>query len=112
MKILIMTDNHVGFLEQDPVRGHDSFESFEECFELARHFDVDMVINGGDIFHENKPSRSTLFRCDNAHPPCVCVCCRVGDMVYHVGRLGTLQDDGNHAKGCDGGPSCSAAAPQ
>ena len=61
-KILICTDNHLGFAERDQIRGGDSFAAFEECFQLARHHGADFVLNSGDIFHENKPSRLTLHR--------------------------------------------------
>jgi hypothetical protein len=36
IRCLIMTDNHVGYLERDSVRGDDSFRSFEEMLQLAR----------------------------------------------------------------------------
>ena len=62
LKILISTDNHLGYLERDPVRGNDSFTAFEEIFEHAVEHDVDMVLLGGDIFHDNKPSRRTIYR--------------------------------------------------
>ena len=29
-EIMISTDNHLGYLEKDPVRGEDSFRAFEE----------------------------------------------------------------------------------
>lgn len=84
--ILVATDNHLGYLERDPVRGNDSFAAFEEILALAAEsevlwwlsnkwslitFDetwvltlvdnkVDMILLGGDLFHENKPSRKTM----------------------------------------------------
>ncbi|KAG0272818.1 Double-strand break repair protein mre11a [Linnemannia exigua] len=33
--ILVATDNHLGYLEKDPVRGDDSFKAFEEILKLA-----------------------------------------------------------------------------
>lgn len=39
-KILLATDNHLGYLERDPVRGNDSFEAFEEIFQLAQQHHV------------------------------------------------------------------------
>ena len=36
VRIVISTDNHVGFMERDPVRGHDSFIAFEEVLRHAR----------------------------------------------------------------------------
>lgn len=35
IKILLATDNHVGYLERDPIRGRDSFDTFEEILKLA-----------------------------------------------------------------------------
>ncbi|KND04585.1 DNA repair protein (mre11) [Spizellomyces punctatus DAOM BR117] len=59
-KILIATDNHVGYMEKDPIRGNDSFEAFEEILQLAQENEVDFVLLGGDLFHDNKPSRKCL----------------------------------------------------
>lgn len=52
----------MGFLEKDPIRGDDSFRTFEEVLALAKSNRVDMVLLGGDLFHENKPSRKALVR--------------------------------------------------
>ncbi len=62
VKVMISTDNHLGYLEKDPVRGDDSFRSFEEVLQLAKANSVDMVLLGGDLFHDNKPSRRTIVR--------------------------------------------------
>lgn len=62
VKILISTDNHLGHLERDPIRGDDSFRAFEEVLQIARANKVDMVLLGGDLFHDNKPSRRTVVR--------------------------------------------------
>ena len=62
LKILVSTDNHLGFLEKDPVRGIDSFAAFEEVLQLAKAKKCDMVLLAGDLFHDNKPSRRTLYR--------------------------------------------------
>eukprot|EP00842_Homolaphlyctis_polyrhiza_P000470 jgi/Hompol1/1423/HPOL_001384-RA len=59
-RILIATDNHLGYLEKDPVRGADSFVAFEEILALARSSEVDMVLLGGDLFHDNKPSQKSF----------------------------------------------------
>ncbi|KAI1321068.1 Double-strand break repair protein mre11a [Mortierella claussenii] len=59
--ILVATDNHLGYLEKDPVRGDDSFVAFEEILSLAAQAEVDMILLGGDLFHENKPSRKTMY---------------------------------------------------
>jgi double-strand break repair protein MRE11 len=61
-------------MEKDPVRGNDSFITFEEILKLAKNLkvnvllfnnqprQVDFVLLGGDLFHENKPSRTTIYR--------------------------------------------------
>ena len=60
LKILIATDNHLGFAEKDAIRGNDSLNTFEEILENARKHEVDFVLLGGDLYHENKPSRKVL----------------------------------------------------
>lgn len=44
------------------MRGEDSFKAFEEILQLARDREVDGILLGGDLFHENKPSRLTMHR--------------------------------------------------
>jgi double-strand break repair protein MRE11 len=60
VRILIATDNHLGFLEKDTVRGDDSFAAFEEVLRNAKTTKADFVLLAGDMFHENKPSRKTM----------------------------------------------------
>ena len=60
VRILVATDNHLGFLEKDPIRGNDSFAAFEEILITARKKKVDFILFAGDMFHENKPSRNTM----------------------------------------------------
>ena len=62
-RILIATDCHLGYLERDAVRGNDSFVTFEEILKIAKTNDVDFVLLGGDLFHENKPTRRSLHSC-------------------------------------------------
>ena len=62
LKIMIATDNHLGFLDKDPVRGGDSFSAFEEILMLCGEKRVDLLLLGGDLFHENKPTRRTLHK--------------------------------------------------
>jgi len=62
LRILLSTDNHLGYLERDPIRGDDSFAALEEILHLARQHKVDMVLLSGDVFHENKPTRRTLHK--------------------------------------------------
>lgn len=62
-KILVATDIHLGFMEKDAVRGNDTFVTFDEILRLAQESEVDFILLGGDLFHENKPSRKTLHTC-------------------------------------------------
>ncbi|CAM9386970.1 unnamed protein product, partial [Ectocarpus sp. 12 AP-2014] len=62
LSIMVATDSHLGYMERDPVRGKDSFAAFEEMLLLAKERKVDFVLLGGDLFHENKPSRRTLYQ--------------------------------------------------
>ncbi|KAI0542101.1 double-strand break repair protein mus-23 [Xylaria digitata] len=61
VRILVATDNHVGYEERDPIRKDDSWKTFDEIMNLARQEDVDMVLLAGDLFHDNKPSRLSMY---------------------------------------------------
>ncbi|KAK5083489.1 meiotic recombination [Lithohypha guttulata] len=61
IRILVATDNHVGYTERDPIRGDDSWKTFDEIMTLAKVRDVDMVLLGGDLFHDNVPSRKSMY---------------------------------------------------
>ena len=63
LSIIIASDVHLGYGEKDPIRGDDSFNSFEEVLAIALERNVDMVLLAGDLFHDNKPSRKCLMRC-------------------------------------------------
>lgn len=60
MKILLATDIHVGYAEQDPIQANDSINTFKEILEIAKENEVDFILLGGDLFHDNKPSRMSL----------------------------------------------------
>ncbi|CAE6346173.1 unnamed protein product [Rhizoctonia solani] len=62
IKIMLATDNHIGYNERDPIRGQDSINTFKEILDLARKHDVDFILLAGDLFHENRPSRDSLYR--------------------------------------------------
>ncbi|GAA5862121.1 hypothetical protein JCM1840_001650 [Sporobolomyces johnsonii] len=62
IKILLATDNHIGYAETDPIRGRDSINTFKEILDLAVANDVDMLLLAGDLFHENRPSRTSLYQ--------------------------------------------------
>lgn len=61
IRILVATDNHVGYNERDPIRGDDSWKTFHEIMSLAKERDVDMVLLGGDLFHDNVPTRKSMY---------------------------------------------------
>ncbi|KAA1467120.1 DNA repair exonuclease [Dentipellis sp. KUC8613] len=62
INIMLATDNHIGYLERDPIRGQDSINSFKEILQLAVKYDVDFILLAGDLFHENRPSRDCLYQ--------------------------------------------------
>ncbi|KAF9484132.1 DNA repair exonuclease [Pholiota conissans] len=62
IKILLATDNHIGYMERDPIRGQDSVDTFKEILQLAVKHEVDFILLAGDLFHENKPSRDCLYK--------------------------------------------------
>ncbi|KAF2631996.1 hypothetical protein BU25DRAFT_417763 [Macroventuria anomochaeta] len=61
IRILVATDSHVGYNERDAYRQDDSWKTFDEVMSLAKEHDVDMVLHAGDLFHENKPSRKSMY---------------------------------------------------
>lgn len=61
-RILLATDNHIGYAEKDPVRGQDALNTFREILELAKEAEVDFILLAGDLFHENRPSRGCLYQ--------------------------------------------------
>uniref|UniRef100_A0A8D0C7R5 Double-strand break repair protein n=1 Tax=Scleropages formosus TaxID=113540 RepID=A0A8D0C7R5_SCLFO len=63
LKILIATDIHLGYLEKDAIRGNDTYVTFDEILKHAKQNDVDFILLGGDLFHDNKPSRKSLHNC-------------------------------------------------
>ncbi|XP_039125723.1 double-strand break repair protein MRE11 [Dioscorea cayenensis subsp. rotundata] len=62
LRVLIATDCHLGYMEKDEIRRFDSFQAFEEICSIAEEKKVDFLLLGGDLFHENKPSRFTLVK--------------------------------------------------
>ncbi|XP_033100240.1 double-strand break repair protein MRE11-like isoform X2 [Anneissia japonica] len=60
LKLLVATDCHIGYMDKDAERCNDSLETFEEILQHAKNNKVDMILLGGDLFHENKPSRKSL----------------------------------------------------
>ncbi|TVU10894.1 hypothetical protein EJB05_44449, partial [Eragrostis curvula] len=63
LRVLVETDCHFGYMEKDEICRFDSFQAFETICSLANKTrSVDYVLLGGNLFHENKPSRSTLVK--------------------------------------------------
>ncbi|XP_019129970.1 double-strand break repair protein MRE11 [Larimichthys crocea] len=62
-KILLATDVHLGYLEKDAIRGSDSYNTLDEILKCAKTNQVDLILLGGDLFHDNKPSRRCLHTC-------------------------------------------------
>ena len=38
--LIVATDNHLGYLEKDPVRGNDSLDAFKEIMKTAKESNV------------------------------------------------------------------------
>ncbi|CAK8990510.1 Double-strand break repair protein MRE11, partial [Durusdinium trenchii] len=62
LRILVLTDTHVGFNEKDKVRSKDSINTLEEALQVGKSSQADLILHGGDLFHDNKPSRGCLYR--------------------------------------------------
>ncbi len=60
LRILVSTDTHLGYAERDALRGDDAFRAFEEVLQVAHAEGADALLLGGDLFHDNRPSRPTL----------------------------------------------------
>jgi len=43
LRVLVSTDNHLGYMERDPIRGNDSFAAFEEVLLLAKRHNVSQL---------------------------------------------------------------------
>ncbi|KAL7424851.1 meiotic recombination [Cryptotrichosporon argae] len=61
-RILLATDNHIGYAEKDPVRGQDALNTFREILQIAVEYEVDFILLAGDLFHENRPSRACMHQ--------------------------------------------------
>ncbi|KAF7701484.1 Double-strand break repair protein MRE11 [Cucumispora dikerogammari] len=62
MRILIHSDTHLGYSESNKSTPSDSFVSLAEILHKATsiHQPIDLIINAGDLFDTNNPSKSTL----------------------------------------------------
>ncbi|KAJ9585202.1 hypothetical protein L9F63_003005 [Diploptera punctata] len=63
LNILVASDIHLGYAEKDPERGEDSFITFEEILSIAQERNVDLILLGGDLFHDSKPTPKCIHRC-------------------------------------------------
>lgn len=59
-RIMIGTDNHIGYLENDQIRGDDSFNSFEEILVQSKNEKVDFLLLGGDLFHHHNATKTSM----------------------------------------------------
>ncbi|CAG9539564.1 unnamed protein product [Cercopithifilaria johnstoni] len=62
VRVLVATDLHIGFAEKILGRDEDSIRTFEEVLQIASKKEVDFVLLGGDLYHENNPSREMQHR--------------------------------------------------
>jgi len=62
-KILLATDIHLGYQHKHELRGKDSLRTFEEILKIGRDNEVDFILLGGDLFHENRPPRHIVNGC-------------------------------------------------
>ncbi|VDL81567.1 unnamed protein product [Nippostrongylus brasiliensis] len=62
LRILVASDIHIGYGEKKPNLYLDSIRTFEEVLKIAIEKKADMVLLGGDLFHENNPSRDMQHR--------------------------------------------------
>ncbi|XP_012221953.1 double-strand break repair protein MRE11 [Linepithema humile] len=63
--VLVATDIHLGFNYSKKKGGNsdDSFITFEEILKYGKDNEVDFILLGGDLFHDTKPSQTTLLKC-------------------------------------------------
>ncbi|CEF66332.1 Double-strand break repair protein MRE11A [Strongyloides ratti] len=55
--ITLASDVHIGYGERKFPRKNDSLTTFEEVLNNAKETDSDCILLGGDLFHENNPTR-------------------------------------------------------
>ena len=56
-RIIIATDTHLGNLENDEIRGDDSFNSFEEIWKISKSENADFLLFGWGMFHHHNLSK-------------------------------------------------------
>uniref|UniRef100_A0A2K6JWI8 Calcineurin-like phosphoesterase domain-containing protein n=1 Tax=Rhinopithecus bieti TaxID=61621 RepID=A0A2K6JWI8_RHIBE len=75
---LVATHIDLGFMEKDAVRRNDTCVTLDEILKLAQENKVDFILLGGDLFHENKPSKKILHTCLKLLKKCC-----MGDSPFH-----------------------------
>ncbi|CAJ0943152.1 unnamed protein product, partial [Mesorhabditis belari] len=60
IRILIASDIHVGYGEKKKVIDQDASRTLEEVLQIANERKVDMILLGGDLFHESNPTRTCV----------------------------------------------------
>ena len=60
IKFAVITDTHLGYEENDSIIQDDSFEAFDEAFDIAERENVDFILHAGDFFDSSCPSPSTM----------------------------------------------------
>lgn len=50
LRILCISDTHLGHLERDPVRAKDSYIALKEILDIAKDKRVDIILHAGDMF--------------------------------------------------------------
>ena len=58
IRILLATDNHIGYLEKDPIRGQDSINAFREILQLAVKHDVSIL----EVAQDDSLNGAATFR--------------------------------------------------
>ncbi|CAK0792938.1 unnamed protein product [Prorocentrum cordatum] len=81
LRICVATDTHIGYMGKDNVRKNDALNTFEEVLQICRGSSADLILHGGDLFHENKPQRGCLY---NAMELLRRYCLGPGDVGFQV----------------------------
>jgi len=61
LRLFVTTDNHIGCHENSGVRYADASTTFDEAMSVAQAQDADLVLQCGDLFDKNKPSKLALY---------------------------------------------------
>ena len=84
LRIMVSTDNHLGYAEKDPIRGMDSFAAFEEVLYLAKRHKVRAAgaIFGAQLFCWIRVCVSPIIRPRlSGHSDPICLEMRQSQMV-------------------------------